>query len=348
MSLLIHHRPPFTHGRLQLLAGGVITVLLLAPLAGGPARAERPAPASRLSAEQVASAGSAISLTARPEGSSTLLVATLPDPPLDAASSALDAARLLDAAPGDGIIVSADLVGAASGTLTVQRRDGSQLLITLAGVMDGELSPDASWTAVVDGLGRLLRVDVETGAVDQLAAGPFLGPLRFAADGTLLLLAVSSVEAPWQSRLVRLDPTGGGMVALSEDELVYGPIPLRDGLAYAAHDHALGATLVKRLAATAPQLLADLGPAAIEVDVAPDGRAIAHEIVGDGIYLVIPDEGQRRRLGPGSAPRFSPDGELLTARRGDSTVVLRRDGSVHDVVAETTVAWSTCSAECAS
>lgn len=334
--------------RLRLLAAGFVALLLASQLIGVPARAERPLPTSTISADEAADGGLAIALAERSEGSSTLLVAGLPEAPVEAPAEALAAARLLDVAPESGIILATDLVADVSGTLTVQREDGSQLLVTVPGVTDGELSPDASWVAVIDGIGRLLRVDAASGEMAEIAAGPFLGPIMFDADGTLLLLGVSSVEAPWQSRLIRLDPANGAMVALSGDELVYGAVRLSDGIAYAAHDPATGSTIVRRVTATGPQLIADLGPSAIDVDIARDGSAIAHEVVGEGIYVTLPGSGQATRIGAGSDPRFSPDGELLAVRRGGSTVVLARDGSVRDRIGEMTVTWRDCDQECGS
>lgn len=334
--------------RLRLLAGGFVALLLASQLIGVPARAERPLPTSVISADEAADGGQFIALAERTEGASTLLVVALPAAPVEAAGEALDAARLLDVAPESGTVLATDLVADLSGTLTVQREDGSQLLVTVPGVTDGELSPDASWVAVIDGIGRLLRIDAASGEMAEIAAGPFLGPILFEAGGTLLLLGVSSVEAPWQSRLIRLDPTNGAMVALSGEELVYGAVQLSDGVAYAAHDPATGSTVVRRVAPTGPQLIADLGPSAIDVDIARDGAAIAYEVVGEGVYLTAPGSGQATRIGAGSDPRFSPDGELLAVRRGASTVVLARDGSVRDRIGETTVAWSECAEECES
>lgn len=352
MSLHLHAppraaRPPRTI-RLRLLAGGFITLVLASQLIGVPARAERPTPTSRLSAAQAVDAGQAITIDERPEGDSTLLVATLPDAAVDATAQALVAARLLDLAPETNTVVTADIVADLSGTLTVQRDDGSQVLVTIPGVTDGELSPDGSWVAAIDGIGRLLRVDAASGATAEVAAGPFLGPVTFEPEGTLLLLGVSSVEAPWQSRLLRLDPTNGAVVALSTHELVYSVIQLSDGIAYAARDDATGSTVVQRVVPTGSERIADLGSSAIEVDVATDGSAIAYEVVGDGVYVTTPADGTTRRLGPGSAPRFSPDGQLLAVRRGTGTTVLARDGAVIDRIGETTVTWSECSEECGS
>lgn len=337
-------RPP---GRIRLLVGGFVTLLFASQLVGAPARAERPTPTTRLSAAEAEDAGQEILLSERPVGASTLLVATLPEPAVEAVAPAFDAARLLDTSPAGGTILAADVVADLAANVTLQADDGSQLLVSVPGVFDGELAPDGTWAAVIDGIGRLLRLDPATGSTSQLAPGPFLGPIVFEPDGTLLLLAVSSVEAPWQSRLVRLDTATGAVFALSGDELVYGAILLADGLAYSAHDTELGSTVVRRVEPTGPQLIADLGPQAIEVDVSRDGSSIAYEIVGEGVYLRSVADGATTRIGPGGDPRFSPDGQLLAVKRGTGTAILRRDGSVADRLGELTVAWSDCSEECA-
>ncbi|MEO8510776.1 MAG: hypothetical protein ABI534_05990 [Chloroflexota bacterium] len=334
--------------RLRLLAVGFLALLLASQLIGVPARAERPPPTSMLSGDEAVDSGQSIVLAERTEGASTLLVASLPEAAIAARGEVLDAARLLDVAPDVGTLLTTDLVADQSGTLTIQHDDGSQLLVTVPGVTDGELSPDASWVAVIDGIGRLLRVDAASAEMTEIAAGPFLGPITFEADGMLLLLGVSSVEAPWQSRLIRLDPANGVMVALSGEELVYGAMQMGDRIAYAAHDSVTGSTVVRRVAPTGSQLIADLGPLATDVDIARDGSAIAYEVVGDGIYLTVPGSGRATRISAGSDPRFSPDGALLAVRHGVGTVVLARDGSVLDRIDETTVAWSECSEECGS
>lgn len=334
-------------GRIRLLGGGFITLLLASQLVGPPARAEHPAPTTRLSAAEARDAGQEIVLSRRRVGGSTLLVASLPEPAVDAVAPAFDAARLLDSSAGGATILAADVVAGFSANVTIQSEDGSQLLVSVPGVIDGELAPDGTWAAVIDGIGRLLRLDPATGSTEELAPGPFLGPIVFEVEGTLLLLGVSSVEAPWQSRLVRLDPATGALLALSGDELVYGAIPLADGLAYSAHDTELGSTVVRRVAPTGPELVADLGSQAIEVDVSRDGSTIAYEVVGEGVYLRSAVDGTTSRIGPGGDPRFSPDGELLAVERGRSTAIVRRDGSVADRIAELTVAWSECAEECA-
>ncbi|MHC4066490.1 MAG: TolB family protein, partial [Planctomycetota bacterium] len=72
----------------------------------------------------------------------------------------------------------------------------------------------------------------------------------------------------------------------------------------------------------------------MNVDVAPDGREIAFDLVGD-IYLLPIAGGTARRITSGPAfdvqPRFSPDGNKIsfTSDRagGDNIWVMSRDGS---------------------
>jgi len=342
--------PPRPRGlrRLRLLVTGLGVLLLASQLVGPPARAERPAPTSRLTAAEAREAGQAITVSERAVGSSTLLVATLPKATVQARADAFEAARLLDVTDDAAFVVAADLIADQAGTITLQRDDGSQLLVSVPGVIDAELAPDQRWLAALDGGGRLLRIDATSGALSGLAARPFIGVRLFERDGTLLLLAVSSVEAPWQSRLVRLDPQGGALVALSgEDELVYGIVRLADGIAYTAHDATTGTTVVNRVAPTGPQRVADLGAQAIDADIGRDGSSVAYEVTGDGIYVQSTVTGETRRVGSGSHPRFSPNGDLLAVRRGGGTTILALDGSVLDRLPQATATWSDCSAECA-
>jgi hypothetical protein len=142
-----------------------------------------------------------------------------------------------------------------------------------------------------------------------------------------MLLSVSSVEAPVRSRLVRITPSSGAVTPLSVDELVYAGFPLADGgLAVVAHEP--GRTVVRRVAQGASELLADLGPGAVNVAVARDGREIAYELAGRGIFLLDRPGASPRSLGAGSQPCFAADGALLLVRRGTGMAALALDGSV--------------------
>jgi imidazolonepropionase-like amidohydrolase/Tol biopolymer transport system component len=81
----------------------------------------------------------------------------------------------------------------------------------------------------------------------------------------------------------------------------------------------------------------------MSIDVAPDGREIAFDLLGD-LYLLPIEGGEARPLTSGLSwdmqPRFSPDGQSIafTSDRGggDNVWVMRRDGSdAHAVTKET-------------
>ena len=108
---------------------------------------------------------------------------------------------------------------------------------------------------------------------------------------------------------------------------MYGGFPLADGsVAVVAHEP--GRTVVRRLVQGASQLLADLGPGAINVSVAPNGREIAYELSGRGIFVLDRPGASPRSLGQGTRPCFAPDGSSLLVNRGIETVALALDGSV--------------------
>nr|MDP9467377.1 hypothetical protein [Chloroflexota bacterium] len=181
--------------------------------------------------------------------------------------------------------------------------------------------------AVVDGRGALWQVDAATGAAAPVADGPFLGSPVAAADGSLMLLAVSSVEAPIHSRLVRVTPSGGAITPLSGDGLAYAGFPLTDGrVAVVAHE--AGRTVVRHVATGESQLLVDLGPGAINVVVSPNGREIAYEVAGRGIFLLDRPGATPRSLGAGSRPCFAADASSLLVKRGTGTAALALDGTV--------------------
>jgi hypothetical protein len=291
-------------------------LLILVLLAVGVASADRPTAALRLSGADAARSGSLIALLPHAVGGSTLLEVQPAAP-----------ASLLAVSADGSQAALADQVGQLSGLLTIAQGDGSQLRLQLPGLLAAGFGADGTWLAVIDGRGALWQVDVATGAAAMVADGPFLGSPIAATDGSLMLLSVSSVEAPVRSRLVRVIPSTGAVTPLSADELVYAGFPLADGgVAVVAHEP--GRTVVRRLAQGASQLLADLGPGAIHVAVAPDGRKILYEFSGRGIYLLDRPGASPRSLGAGSQPCFAADGSSLLVRRGTGTAALALDGSV--------------------
>jgi hypothetical protein len=296
-----------------LLVIGVLLVILGVGLAS----AEIPARTVHLSSEDAARSGSLVGMTLRAAGGSALLQVQ----PSDGATS------LLAVSPDGGQAALADRVGDLSGTLTLAKPDGSQVRVSFPGLLGAGYATDGAWLAVLDGRGALWEVDSANGEAVQLAEGPFLGTPIVAKDGSLMLLSVPSVEAPYRSRLIRFVPSSGAITTLASDDLVYAGYPLDDGtLAVVAHTPV--GTVVRRVGPHIAQVLADLGPGAINVGVAGDGRHIAFEKEGHGILMVDRPGGSARIVGVGSRPCFAPDSSLLLVRRVDESAALSVDGSV--------------------
>lgn len=315
----IARRYPPGNPRLAALA---TIPLILATLAVGVASAELPPGVTRLSAAEAERTGSTIRLHPRAVGGSTLVQV---EPPATGMS-------LLAVSPNGSEAALADQVGELSGALTLAAIDGAQLRIQLPGLLAATFAADGAWLAVIDGRGALWRVDAASGAAELLAEGPFIGSPVVGDDGSLTLLAVPSVEAPYLSRLVRVVPGTGSATLLSDQELVYAAFPLDDGdLAIVAHDP--GGTAVYRLTSVGERLLVDLGADTGKVAVARNGR-IAFERNGAGIFVVDAPGSGMRSVGMGSGPCFGPDGSSLLVRRGNQTVALAVDGSVLAVADE--------------
>ena len=294
-----------------LAALPLIFVLLVA----GVASADLPAGVMRLSPADAERSGSIVQLTPRSVQGSTLVVV---QPPTDGMS--------LLAVSADGSAVAlTDLIGEQSAALTLAVADGSQLRIALPGVLAATFAADGSWLAVIDGRGALWRLDASTGQRDLIADGPFIGSPVIGADGSLVMLSVPSVEAPYRSQLVRVPAVTGVVSVLSAEELVYAAFPLDDGdLAVVAHEPT--GTVVGRVGKRGERRLADLGAGAVNVNVAADGR-IAFEVAGEGIFLVEMPGSAPRSLGVGTRPCFAPDGSSILVLRGQRPVALSLDGS---------------------
>jgi hypothetical protein len=306
-------------GDIPRIAALAAVPLLLALLTVGIASAERPTGVTRLDAADAERAGSGIRLVPHAITSSSLVE-------VQAGAQAQGLSLLAVSADGSQAAL-ADRVAALSGDLTEVHADGSQLRIQLPGLISAGFVAEGSWLAVIDGRGALWRVDAESGRAMPLADGPFIGSPIVEADGSLLLLAVPSVQAPYQSQLVRVVPETGVVTPLSSAELVYAAYPLSDGsLAIVAHEP--GRMVVRRLAAEGEEPVADLGADAVNAAVAADGRHIAFERDGQGIFVVEAPGSAARRLGSGTRPCFSTDATAILVRRGAASVVLALDGSV--------------------
>jgi hypothetical protein len=304
-------RPPRGDPRIAVFVAGT---LILTVLAVSLASAEPPG-VTRLNAADAERSGSAIHLLMRAIGRSTFVQVESP----------LKGMSLLGISADGSDVALADQVGEVSGSLTLADVDGAQIGIPMPGLLAASFAADGTWLAVVDGRGALWRVDATSGDAALLADGPFIGSPIIEVDGSLLMLAVPSVEAPYESHLVRLEPATGSVARLSGRELVYAAFPLDNGeLAIAAHEPV--GTAVHRLTGAGEQLLVDLGVDAVNVAVAGNGR-VAFERSGEILVIDAPGSAPRS-IGAGSRPCFAPDGSSLLIRRGNRTLALDIAGSV--------------------
>ena len=297
------------------IAAYLAVPFILALAAVGVASAELPPGVTRISAADADRTGSAIHLRRQSLRGGTMVQ-------VEAATTG----SLLAVAADGAQVALADQLGEASASLTLARLDGEQLRIAMPGLLAASFARDGSWLAVIDGRGALWRVDSGSGASALLAEGPFIGSPVVQADGSLLLLAVPSVQAPYQSWLVRLAIATGAVTRLSAEDLVYGVFPL-DGGDLAVVAHRIGGNVVRRISAPSDKLLVDLGIGSVNVAVAGNG-SIAFERNGDGVYLLDAPGRAARRVAEGGRPCFSPDGSSILVRQGDETLGLDLDGSV--------------------
>ena len=293
-----------------------VLIPLLATLLVHAASAADPPPAARsFDAATARSVGLALELVPRPDVAAGVLEVR------PVAGSSFNGA-ILDTAP-DGGAAALSAGRLVSGGLVVARADGSQLHVALDGVLDASFSADATRLSAVDGAGRLWQLDPVTGAAQLLAEGPFLAAPITDADGSVLALAVPSVEAPFRSRLVRVAADGTSS-SLSDEQLVYDASRLDDGsLAIVAHRPS--GTVVQRLVGEAVRTDADLGPDAVNVSISGDGTVIAWESGGEAFARV--GAGRTRSLGHGSRPVISADGTGVLIERGGTSVFVDLDGN---------------------
>jgi hypothetical protein len=324
----------------RLPVGSVLLAVLVPLMAMALSVSGAPAPAAarRITAAEAERQGLALGVVARSVLGESLLTANLPE-----ADASVDPRGLLDAAAGGGLVAAADRIGPKATELIVADTDGGQLRVPMSGLIGATFAPDGTWLAVIDGGGALLRVSSADGATRQLADGPFLGHPVVASGGDVLLLAVASVEAPYRSQLVRVTPDGEVGDPLTEDELVYGASLLDDG-SVAVIAHTPAGSRVTRLIDGAAATLATLEPGAIHAVVSGDGSQIAWEAEGD-IYLRGPN-GKVTHLGPGSRPRFAPDGRAILVDRGSAPGLIDLRSGRFTAVDATAAAFVPCGAGC--
>ena len=310
---------------LYRLAPLLVALLLLPALFQGAVRADPPFAVSRLSADEVRAADATVLLVRHPTPPGLLIEAAL--------SAGMAGATLLAVAPDAGGLAlgaphAADGVG-----LIVARADGSQLRVRMPALQTATYQPAGDGLLAIDEFGALWQVAVDSGKPQQLAEGPFAGRPVIGPDGSILLLSVSSLEAPIDSVAVRLDLGSGDLSPISDAALVYGIFPLLEG-AVAVVVHEAGQSTVRRIAAGRERRLADLGSGAVNVAVAPDGT-IAFERSGS-VFVLTGNGNLPRLLLAGEKPVFSPDGSALLVQtvRGlslvglDGTLLERFDGQI--------------------
>lgn len=304
-------RPGTGHGARVLSLTTLLS--LLAVLTVHAVSATDPPPAARrLDAAEARSEGVALDLVPHPEVPVPVLEVTPVDP--GAARP-----RLLDIAGSAGSAAVSDGIGREVQTLVLAHADGSQLRVPVEGLMDATFSPDEAWLALVDGVGRLWHLRTDDGAMHHVADGPFLNVPLVEADGSILALAVPSVEAPFRSRLVRVSADDGSVEPISDEGLVYAAQRLADGgLAVVAHRP--GGTVVQRLAGDTASTVIELGEDAVNVSVSADGAVIAWETAGEAFLRVA---GQApRHLGVGRAPLVSADGWGILLQQDERSVLV--------------------------
>ncbi len=311
----------------SILLGSVVLLGAVTLAVGG---APSPAP-SRLSAAEVHRRGLSLGLARQSVFGESILTATRPTPAQPA-----EPRQLLDATADGTVVAVADRIGPLATDLILAHDDGDQLRVPMIGLLGATFAPDGSWLAVIDGAGGLRRVSTADGEAPLVADGPFVGRPIVMPEGDVLLLAVPSVEAPYRSGLVRVDVNGEVSAPLTDDELVYAATLLDDG-GVAVVAHMPTGTTVRRLGDGSVTSLLELEPGAIHVAVSGDGGQIAWEVAGDGVYRRTPG-GRVERLGPGSRPRFSPDGLAILVDRASGPVLIdlatRRDEELSVQAAE--------------
>jgi hypothetical protein len=196
----------------------------------------------------------------------------------------------------------------------------------MPGLTAAAFAPDGSWLAALDGTGSLWRVEAADGSPTRLREGPFIGPVTVEPGGSVLALAVSSVEAPFVSQPVRIHVAASIVERLAADRLVYAVQRLDDG-SLAAVVHRPQGTEVRILDGPRAGPLVDLGEDAVNAAVSGDGRKVAWERDGGVFVMDLPD-GAARRIVTGSAPAFAPDGRSLLVRSATGTDLVGLDGGL--------------------
>jgi len=323
----------------------VLVAISASLVSSGAVRAEPPPKVTHIEKKDAADPPVAVAPEVVEVNGEALVTVELP-PPRPGQEHADASARLLATTPDGSRVAIADAIGHGAAMLTIRQPDGSLVVRDLPGVMAAAFAPDGESLAVLDGHGGLLRLDAATGEGDEVLAGPFSGSLAFEANGGLLTQAVSSVEAPFQSILVRIDLATGQISPLSGNELVLSSTPLADGdVAYVGRLPGAGPAVNRMSEDGTVTRVADLEIAAINVAISPDGHRFAYEVTNRGAFLVASPGAAPIPLADGRSPVFSPDGSKVLLHRGDMSVVFSLDGGVLAELSEPSAAWLACAGE---
>jgi hypothetical protein len=324
----------------------VAAVTLLLPMILVHASRAEPAPVnSTLDPETTRRLGLEVDAKREVVGGQLLVSIGAGDARSSEALSALPDLRLLAAAPDATRVALADRLGREPAQLLISQPDGGVSITALPGLLDAAFAPDGSWLAAVDGAGGLWRVGATDGAAAPIADGPFAGSVEFAADGRLLLLSVSSVDAPTFSTPVLIDPQSGDLESLlvAQDSLVYRARLTDRGLAVVAH--LADGTKEIRLSGPASRLLGVLPSDAGSADVSADLRWAAYQVASKGLVLVNLDGGATQAFAVNGRPAFAPNATSLLVRSGDRVAVV--DLATRQVTSlDGQAVWARCAEGC--
>jgi len=266
-----------------------------------------------------------------------------------------DARRLLASSP-DGLSAAFTADWDASGPISLVRVGGKTTVLDLAGSANGgpgaaAFAPDGTWVAVVDGAGRLWRVDLATDAATKLATpgnGLVFGVwLRFNGPDELIVNLVRSSTVPLPMFVASVDLNKMSVQFLTDDGWDWGGWPQSDGsLVYSSVLPDGGALQLERRAADGSvEAWANLGIVQW-LDVNSSGFAAFSN--ADGNAFLRTPEGKLINLGQGAVPRFSPDGSHIAVAIGGGTSVRSFDlaGALSAEVLGAYASWVPCNGPC--
>lgn len=216
--------------------------------------------------------------------------------------------------------------------LTISQADGSQADVGLPGSRGAAFAGDGTWLVAVDGAGALWRIDTDTNLAARIAVGPFGSSPSALADGRILAIRLSSVEAPAWARAVIVDPSTGDETPVYADDaassvLTYQALPLEAGAAVVRHRDGGGVSVFAVANGLAGPSLLDLDQVAT-VDVSTDGAWVAWAAAGRIHLAPAGRAGSGHDVGPGEVARFSPDGQLLLITSAQDGTILDLSGAV--------------------